>query len=906
MKTVQLQLFLLFLTLNVYTQRPDSILTGTYLTSTPDKWFTLYNYSLVKSLGFNTILQRAVVPISGKQTSNFDSLGYFQNIIALNDSVKDNVFHEPNADWVYYLSNALYSKWVPDQNFIPDLKGDMGLRKLFGTVTSDGVTTGTDTSFTGKLFIDGPNYGQYRKYVYTNKYNSNGLINYTVVFRLKNIQSIGAGEEVCMIQAVIGAGPDSIVLAEKIVTKSMLGEGYTDISMEYDYSQDTLPQGGRGDLPLPPTTIAPGEGVEDSYFRESRRIRFKVIWLGNAELGLKHVEVYDNSIWKYYFIKFKNLRDQKLNEYLSRFSGLQPNLKYFITLDEPNSLDSYYPIKTLQSVLDSLGSQVSLMTHFYPGWDNMRESGNALGSWYKYVKPRRLMYWYFPYGVNTPSENGLYFYGKTLEEAAKLDPHFMATVQTWGFKDNLGNYHDYRSPSPAEVSAQTLYALSYGAKGIFYEPFYSYGSWWGNANSGVSALVEGIVDTNFNPRNIYYKVQELNSRIRGDLGRNLVRMNYSESIRRTTEYGADSSFSNSLDLLPVGTGVKYTFHAGIFTDSTAPTYLNFLLINLHVKEAKEVKTVITNPPGYSNYRYQSLDPAGFLDTTIVRTDTVQLALSAGDGILLRVSPALLEGGTLWISDTVKTTMALKGNLKVSDGKKLVVEDGVDYSINDTLEFTSNSELINAGYINVEEGGAISQTNWSMALFRGRKGNHPFIYWSKNTTVSGLSNYRVYRKNGNSAWELTGSTTGCTYWDTTVTIVVPGHPAGSEEQYKVVPVNQRGVEGSATNSVSYEIKGGLLEKQGKTANRMYSFVVDQNYPNPFNPITRIEYEIPLAGLVAAALYDITGEKVLEILNEEKSAGRHSIAIDGRDLSNGVYFFRLKSGQNESVKKLILLK
>ncbi|MBK6678925.1 MAG: hypothetical protein IPG53_02375 [Ignavibacteriales bacterium] len=144
---------------------------------------------------------------------------------------------------------------------------------------------------------------------------------------------------------------------------------------------------------------------------------------------------------------------------------------------------------------------------------------------------------------------------------------------------------------------------------------------------------------------------------------------------------------------------------------------------------------------------------------------------------------------------------------------MVIKSEVNYSVKDTIEFKDSSMLICNGYIILDSNGAVVQNNWSNALIRSKNGGHPLLIWSRNTTMSGLSNYRVYRKNGNSNWQLLGSTVNCQYLDTAITILVPGQQSGTEEYYKVVPVNQRGVEGSSTNEIMYEIVGDLIEKKG---------------------------------------------------------------------------------------------
>lgn len=85
-----------------------------------------------------------------------------------------------------------------------------------------------------------------------------------------------------------------------------------------------------------------------------------------------------------------------------------------------------------------------------------------------------------------------------------------------------------------------------------------------------------------------------------------------------------------------------------------------------------------------------------------------------------------------------------------------------------------------------------------------------------------------------------------------------------------------------------------------------FNLEQNYPNPFNPVTRINYSIPLGGLVKIEIYDLLGEEIHSLVREEKSAGHYSVNFEGRNLSSGVYFYRLQVGSFINTKKLILLK
>lgn len=85
-----------------------------------------------------------------------------------------------------------------------------------------------------------------------------------------------------------------------------------------------------------------------------------------------------------------------------------------------------------------------------------------------------------------------------------------------------------------------------------------------------------------------------------------------------------------------------------------------------------------------------------------------------------------------------------------------------------------------------------------------------------------------------------------------------------------------------------------------------YSLSQNYPNPFNPVTTINYSIPTSSDVKLIIYDLLGRKVQELVNEFQSSGNYSIQFNGDNLSSGIYFYALKSGDFYQVRKMILLK
>lgn len=86
----------------------------------------------------------------------------------------------------------------------------------------------------------------------------------------------------------------------------------------------------------------------------------------------------------------------------------------------------------------------------------------------------------------------------------------------------------------------------------------------------------------------------------------------------------------------------------------------------------------------------------------------------------------------------------------------------------------------------------------------------------------------------------------------------------------------------------------------------SYVLNQNYPNPFNPTTTISFSIPENQLVVLKVYNSIGEEVTTLVNSIHSKGSYSVQFDAAGLSSGLYFYRLESGNQILVRKMMLLK
>jgi hypothetical protein len=85
-----------------------------------------------------------------------------------------------------------------------------------------------------------------------------------------------------------------------------------------------------------------------------------------------------------------------------------------------------------------------------------------------------------------------------------------------------------------------------------------------------------------------------------------------------------------------------------------------------------------------------------------------------------------------------------------------------------------------------------------------------------------------------------------------------------------------------------------------------YSLEQNYPNPFNPSTTIKYSLSEDGFVKLSVYNLLGEEVTTLVNNEQKSGRYEVNFDASKLASGIYMYRLESNNFLSIKKMILIK
>jgi uncharacterized repeat protein (TIGR01451 family) len=115
---------------------------------------------------------------------------------------------------------------------------------------------------------------------------------------------------------------------------------------------------------------------------------------------------------------------------------------------------------------------------------------------------------------------------------------------------------------------------------------------------------------------------------------------------------------------------------------------------------------------------------------------------------------------------------------------------------------------------------------------------------------------------------------------------------------------------AVNNFSFEIKNiAFLREISSTGNEEklpQEFKLSQNYPNPFNPATKIDFSVAKKERVVIKIFDIIGQEVSELVNEELNPGYYSVTFNAENLSSGIYIYSMISPSISISKKMILLK
>jgi Secretion system C-terminal sorting domain len=109
-----------------------------------------------------------------------------------------------------------------------------------------------------------------------------------------------------------------------------------------------------------------------------------------------------------------------------------------------------------------------------------------------------------------------------------------------------------------------------------------------------------------------------------------------------------------------------------------------------------------------------------------------------------------------------------------------------------------------------------------------------------------------------------------------------------------------------NFDNFSFSSEVISEQKDNPKVTQDWTLSQNYPNPFNPSTVFTYQVPYRSYVTIKVYDVIGNEISTIVDEEKNAGSYSLTFNAINLPSGIYIYQLISNEYKLTKKMILIK
>jgi hypothetical protein len=121
-----------------------------------------------------------------------------------------------------------------------------------------------------------------------------------------------------------------------------------------------------------------------------------------------------------------------------------------------------------------------------------------------------------------------------------------------------------------------------------------------------------------------------------------------------------------------------------------------------------------------------------------------------------------------------------------------------------------------------------------------------------------------------------------------------------------PASPLDPDGTITDMGAFSFNQSIPNDVAEEISTPSGYKLCQNFPNPFNPNTQIRYSVPKTAIVELKVFNLLGQEIATLVNEEKSPGNYEINFDASNLSSGIYVYKIQEGSFVESKKMILLK
>jgi hypothetical protein len=188
----------------------------------------------------------------------------------------------------------------------------------------------------------------------------------------------------------------------------------------------------------------------------------------------------------------------------------------------------------------------------------------------------------------------------------------------------------------------------------------------------------------------------------------------------------------------------------------------------------------------------------------------------------------------------------------------------------------------------------------------RSGEAPRIYYRKK--ISGVwsaftsANYSTAAARDTFYFQIPGSALGTQieYYFAGQDIALPNALCTT------LPAGGSGINPPGSTAPTSRFTFTIADVELINSNVPDSYKLFDNYPNPFNPNTKIKFQIKDTRFVTLKVYDITGKLVSTLVNQKLQTGEYNVDFDAKNLSSGIYIYRIDAGDFKDSKKMMLIK
>ena len=178
-----------------------------------------------------------------------------------------------------------------------------------------------------------------------------------------------------------------------------------------------------------------------------------------------------------------------------------------------------------------------------------------------------------------------------------------------------------------------------------------------------------------------------------------------------------------------------------------------------------------------------------------------------------------------------------------------------------------------------------------------------LAWKQNIEKD-LTGYKIYYSSGSTNLDGTEANEGPSpvSVSTIDTMYLTGLTGGVTYRFALSAIDLSNNESILSDTVSGRTTG--VSQRSSTIPSSYA--LEQNYPNPFNPSTSIQFDLPRTGFTTLKIYNLLGQEIATLLNEIKPSGSYIVQWNALNMTSGMYFYKLTSGEFSQVKKMQFIK